>query len=334
MGDEWLPGGGNDWLDGGAGNDWLDGGNGDDTFVFRPGSGMDTIEDFDQSDPSPTSSTMLHTNDHDVIRFEDGLFANFDALVASGDMTQSGANVVIKYGATDQVTMLNVSLSQLGANDFVFDAGTASPPMPSGKTFDGTASWGGAIQGTAGVDTVSYANANYAIYVDLVNGYAEALTSSPDPKEQLSSIENIIGAPNNLNYLHGDQNDNVLIGGNNFNWLEGGGGNNTLVGGPGIDYADYLNMSPNPVTIDLPAGKVYHGTNVDTVTSIEEFRGTTGADTFIGDGADNYFAGMDGNDNMSGGGGNDTLVDGAGNITMDGGSGNDRLIDAGSGTFS
>jgi hypothetical protein len=71
---------------------------------------MDTIEDFDQTYPSPTSSTMVHTNDHDVIRFEDGQFANFDALVASGDMTQSGANVVIKYGATDQVTMLNVKV--------------------------------------------------------------------------------------------------------------------------------------------------------------------------------------------------------------------------------
>jgi trimeric autotransporter adhesin len=236
-GDEWLPGGGNDWLDGGAGNDWLDGGNGDDTFAFRPGSGMDTVEDFDQSYPSPTSSTMVHTNDHDVIRFEDGLFANFDALVASGDMTQSGVNVVIKYGATDQVTMLNVNLSQLGANDFVFDAGTASPPMPSGKTFDGTASWGGSIQGTGGVDTVSYANATYAIYVDLAHGYAESLTASPGPKEQLSSIENVTGSPNNLNYLHGDQNDNVLIGGNNFNWFEGGGGNNTLIGGTEIGRA-------------------------------------------------------------------------------------------------
>ena len=142
MGDEWLAGGGNDWLDGGAGNDWLDGGNGDDTFVFRPGSGMDTVEDFDQSNPSTTSThCTVHSNDHDVIRFEGGLFASFDALVASGDMTQSGANVVIKYGATDQVTMLNVSLSQLSANDFVFAVNTpptlssvaASVAFPGGK---------------------------------------------------------------------------------------------------------------------------------------------------------------------------------------------------------
>ncbi len=65
MGDEWLPGGGNDWLDGGAGNDWLEGGNGDDTFVFRAGSGMDTVEDFDQtypiSQPMPWSTPTTMT---------------------------------------------------------------------------------------------------------------------------------------------------------------------------------------------------------------------------------------------------------------------------------
>ena len=120
IGDLWLPNGGNDWLDGGIGEDWYDGGQGDDTFVFRRGSGIDTLYDFDQTSSWSAPDHMVHTSDHDVIRFEGGLFANFDALVASGDMTQSGAHVVIKYGATDQVTMRNVSLSQLSANDFVF----------------------------------------------------------------------------------------------------------------------------------------------------------------------------------------------------------------------
>jgi hypothetical protein len=72
---------------------------------------------------------LAHTNDHDVIRFEGGLLVNFDALVASGDMTQSGADVVIKYGAADQITMRNVSLSQLSAKDFVFAVNT--PPTLS-----------------------------------------------------------------------------------------------------------------------------------------------------------------------------------------------------------
>jgi Ca2+-binding RTX toxin-like protein len=226
--------------------------------------------------------------------------------------------------------MLNINLSQLSANDFVFDAGSTSMPTPSGVAFDGTTFWGGSIQGTAGVDTVSYANANYAIYVDLAHGYSEALTSSPDPKEQLTSIENITGAPNNLNYLHGDQNDNVLIGGNNFNWFEGGGGNNTLIGGTGTDLADYLGTN-GPVTIDLPAGKVYHGNYVDTLSSIEQFRGTTFGDTFTGDAANDYYVSLGGNAKIYGGTGNNWFEVYSGDNTMVGGSGNDKLV-AGTGS--
>ena len=108
LGDEWLAGGGNDVLDGGAGNDWLYGGNDNDTFVFRAGSGLDTVTDFGQA------------GDHDVIRFEGGPFASFDALAASGAMTQSGADVIIALNAADQITLSNVTLSDLDAGDFLF----------------------------------------------------------------------------------------------------------------------------------------------------------------------------------------------------------------------
>ena len=150
---------------------------------------------------------------------------------ASGDTTQSGADVVIKYGATDQVTLSGVSLSQLGANDFVFDAGSTTP-TPSGVAFDGTTFWGGIVQGTAGNDTASFANATGAVYVDLKSGTAQLLDGS-GTIEHLVSIENVNGSSNYQNGLIGDQNDNVLIGGNGLNWFEGGGGNNTLIGGSG-----------------------------------------------------------------------------------------------------
>ena len=71
LGDEWLPGGGNDVLDGGAGNDWLDGGNDNDTFVFRLGSGVDTVDDFGQT----TLDGHCMAGDPDVIRIEGGPFA-------------------------------------------------------------------------------------------------------------------------------------------------------------------------------------------------------------------------------------------------------------------
>ncbi|MDU8339413.1 calcium-binding protein, partial [Pseudomonas syringae pv. actinidiae] len=50
-GNDTLSGGyGNDLLDGGSGNDSLDGGYGSDTYVFRKGSGQDTITNYAYND--------------------------------------------------------------------------------------------------------------------------------------------------------------------------------------------------------------------------------------------------------------------------------------------
>ncbi|PBQ01683.1 hypothetical protein CCL23_27990, partial [Pseudomonas syringae] len=62
-GNDTLTGGyGNDTLDGGSGNDSLDGGYGSDTYVFRKGSGQDTISNYAYND---TTANKL-----DVIRLE------------------------------------------------------------------------------------------------------------------------------------------------------------------------------------------------------------------------------------------------------------------------
>jgi Ca2+-binding RTX toxin-like protein len=212
-----------------------------------------------------------------------------------------------------------VDAGSLSAADFVFAA------RPAGETFDGTAHWGGAIEGTAGIDTVSFAGAPHAIYVDLLRdgGYAEGL--GPASSASVSSIENVTGSATMLNYLHGSQADNVLVGGDSFDWLVGRGGNNTLDGRGGINFADYYETDA-PVSIDLTTGKATHSTGVDTLINIQQFRATNAADEFHGDGQDNYFLGMNGNDTVFGGAGNDTL-DGSGNDdTLDGGAGDDVLI--------
>lgn len=193
------------------------------------------------------------------------------------------------------------------------------------QSFDGTARWGETIVGGSAVDTVSYASANYAIYVDLERdgGYAQA--QNPERWDQhLTSIENLTGTTSYLNYLHGDARDNVLIGGENFDWFEGRGGNNTLDGRGYLDYADYL-QTDQPLTIDLTIGKAVHGTGTDTLISIEQFRGTNKVDTFIGDAQPNYFLAMNGNDTARGGAGQDTLVGSSGDDTLSGEAGDDRL---------
>jgi hypothetical protein len=105
-GDDTLSGGsGDDWLEDGAGNDLLTGGSGTDTFHFAAGFGRDAISDFGASDP-------------DIISFESDLFADFDAVIAAS--AQLGGDVVITVDDQTSLTLRDVSLGSLGADDFRF----------------------------------------------------------------------------------------------------------------------------------------------------------------------------------------------------------------------
>jgi VCBS repeat-containing protein len=123
-----IGGNGSDTLDAGAGNDRLDGGNspdvliggtGDDTFTggnspdqFYLGAnwGHDVITDFDPKNehihltPSPTL----------------GSWEDFLNLKADHHIYQDGANVMIDDTAGDTLVLLNVKLTSLKADDFIF----------------------------------------------------------------------------------------------------------------------------------------------------------------------------------------------------------------------
>ena len=184
LGDEWLPGGGNDVLDGGAGNDWLDGGNGNDTFVFRLGSGVDTVGDFGRA------------GDQDMlIRIAGGPFASFAALAASGAMVQSGANVVITLSAADQITLRNVQLGTLDASDFLFTnqviSGTSNAETLSGQGSDtihgfggndlilGTGNTGVAFGDEAATSSISRATRTSCRAARATTGSASTATTTP-----------------------------------------------------------------------------------------------------------------------------------------------------------
>jgi Ca2+-binding RTX toxin-like protein len=98
-------GGGNDAITGGAGNDTLTGGSGTDTFVFKSGFGLDTVTDFTAGAASD-----------DVIRIEDGLFADFAAVQSAS--AQVGSDVVITVDASNTITLQNVTLANLHQDDF------------------------------------------------------------------------------------------------------------------------------------------------------------------------------------------------------------------------
>ncbi|MBM6578968.1 hypothetical protein ILT44_02140 [Microvirga sp. BT689] len=108
LGNDSIDGGsGNDWIYDGGGNDTLKGGPGDDLFLFSSGDagGKDRVKDFRPG--------------HDSITIENDLFETFEQML-DGYTAQVGDNVVITYALGFTITLEDLRISQLRADDFGF----------------------------------------------------------------------------------------------------------------------------------------------------------------------------------------------------------------------
>jgi hypothetical protein len=101
---------GRDFMVGGAGNDDLTGAGGDDTFVFRHGTGVDTVTD-------------LQSNDK--IDLRDFSFASGAAVIAA--FQQQGQNAVLNLGGGDKVILKHTQVSALDADQFIFSDAMTGP---------------------------------------------------------------------------------------------------------------------------------------------------------------------------------------------------------------
>lgn len=101
-------GDGADFLEGGLGDDLLTGGAGADRFIFAAGFGRDRITDFkvsgDGADKLVIASNLLAS------------FTGVPAYLASGFVSQSGSNALLRLGQDDAITLENVSLAALRGN--------------------------------------------------------------------------------------------------------------------------------------------------------------------------------------------------------------------------
>ena len=101
--------------------------------------------------------------------------------------------------------------------------------------------------------------------------------------------------------IKGTAGDDILVGNGGNDFLSGGNGADTIQGGAGIDTVDYSHDGgPGAVTVNLATGTATDTFgNTDTLISIENAIGTSGADTFT--------SAATGVNTFTGGGGNDTL---------------------------
>ncbi|UPJ51762.1 choice-of-anchor I family protein [Bradyrhizobium sp. 200] len=100
---------GNDTLAGGQGADQLFGGQGNDTFVFQRGDGRDTVFDFQSGAGSD-----------DVIQLDAAAFADFNALMQSGAVSNTQIGTEIQYTDGSSITLVGVNKATLTVDDFRF----------------------------------------------------------------------------------------------------------------------------------------------------------------------------------------------------------------------
>lgn len=336
-------GNGSDTLDGGAGDDTLEGGNGADTLAG--GEGDDTLlgENGDDSlDGGAGSDTIDGGRGWDTVIYLGALSAYRFALLPDGSIR------ILHVESGDIDTVRNVEQfvfddATLAAHSLPFGTLTAPNETGGNDIVLGDAAFLDESLGTDGIDNVTYDGAGDILLPDnienvTVSGDADVSVTGNDLDNAIvgNAGNNTLYSGDGDDYVDGGDGDDLIIGGS-------GAGNDTYVGGSGSDTVSYASTTLG-VTVDLRFGTAT-GAEIgsDTLSSIENIVGGSGADALIGNGQVNRLEGGAGDDTIGGGLGDDTLIGGEGfdtvryalatsavavdlsNGTASGGGGNDTL---------
>jgi len=286
-------------IEGRAGDDSLVGGNGGD--FLRGGAGNDTLDGGDNENPFSTASENA---EFDGAYYGDATSGVTVLLGASGiGGTATGG------GGSDTLTDIELVVGS-AFNDLIRGSNRSEREIIRGGAGNDTLS-GGDVSGTdAGFNLVDYRFAASSVVVDLAAGTA----TGGDGNDVLSGFDGLFGS------AYADR----LTGNSRDNYLEGQGGNDFIDGGAGNDYVSYSNAS-GAVTVNVAAGTASGADGSDSFVAIENVRGSSHADTIVGDEVSNDLQGREGNDTISAGEGEDTVYGGLGNDSLDGGS-HDSLL--------
>jgi len=217
----------------------------------------------------------------------------------------SGNNTISGLDGNDSINAgAGNDLVDGGAGTDTLDGGTGNDTLIGGAGND-------TLIGGADVDTADYSYLTSNLTATLAASGSTTVTAVANSDvDILTDIENLIGGSGNDRLEGNNTAANSLSGGAGNDILIGRDGNDTLDGGAGIDQADYT-YSPVAVTVALTefggTARVGFAGEVDTLISIENVMGGSGADSISGNSAANSLAGGSGNDTLQGGAGNDTL---------------------------
>jgi len=215
------------------------------------------------------------------------------APAAAEDPTCQGQTATIvgtEYGDT---------LYGTPGNDVVWLGGTAHETNGEQDRFEGGAGDDLVCQGGFGGARVDGGVGDDEVHFD---GGGVSAEGGP-------GADTLVAPPGGRASLYGDEGDDVLLGGDANDVLEGGAGADRVVGGPGGDVLNegpgsdvieagtgedivfysadnngngFIDYVPDPVVVEVVAGTVRSGPDLDTVTDNECWVGTTQADTMTG----------------------------------------------------
>lgn len=217
-GDDQIQGNrGDDVIDGGGGNDYLQGGDGSDTYIFRRGSGKDSISN---------SANEAYGNGSDKVRF-----LGLSPSDLKFTFSTTGLLVQVK-GTTDSLTISGYFVEDgfrkvygYAVENFEFGDGTTwtieDVKLAVGISTNGDDQLGGfhgndVVRGDAGNDSIS-------------GGFGEDLLEG-------GIGDDTIDGGQDSDTLHGEAGDDKLLGGYGDDTLIGGSGNDSLKGEIGDDY--------------------------------------------------------------------------------------------------
>lgn len=156
------------------------------------------------------------------------------------------------------------------------------------------------IDGGAGYDVADYSTSTFGVMVTLGGSSQGSASDGWGGVDILVSIEGVRGSAQD-DWLTGSDSGAVET-------FEGGAGNDVIDGRGGLDIVDYR-FAPASVTIDVGAGTALDGYGTsDTLSGIEDVRGSTFGDVITGDRGANRIEGGAGNDTINGGAGFDIAV--------------------------
>src|SRR5262245_21208510 len=219
-----------------------------------------------------------------------GDYYRFGGWVTKLDRTSMGGDTVVEtiIPESDLVSVFAALTSTPNDGNrssfpFIFDFGDTFNGFSGDDVFGGVGFGDTFDGGSGGTDTVSYADASYAVRADLGN---PATNTGDAAGDTYTSIENLTGSDFG-DWLFGNSSVNALSGGLGNDFLDGKGGADTMIGGAGNDLylvdntSDQVTGNPGEGNDIIFASVDYTiGPNIESLG-----RWVSGDDTVIG-GAD------------------------------------------------